>query len=355
MDSSQQPGADEIGVLLVEDDARAAAGIEQALGAGLGNGTRITHARRLSDAGPVLCSRDTACVLLDACRQNGGPLMAIGRIRSLAPDVAIVVLAAERDDELAVAALNLGAQDYLVRSELNPAQLARAVQFAVERKRCERWLVSQALHDPLTGLPNRTLFLDRLGVALDRSRRTNATVAVMFLDVDEFKTVNDSLGHGAGDRVLAGVATELRTMLRPMDTISRFGGDEFTVLVEDVSSESEAAFIAERIGRAAATPIRLEDREVSITVSIGIAMVIDPALAPETVIAQADAAMYRAKRLGRARHEVSVDRAELCVHHRPNVPLARAKARPHARSVKPAPRTVRISDGEPSFRRSRVT
>jgi two-component system cell cycle response regulator len=307
MDSRHQVGAEQIGVLLIEDDDRAAAGIEHALRAGLGGGATISHARRLGDAEHVLRDRDTACVLLDSCRRNGGPLVAIGQIRSLAPDVAIVVIARQRDDELAVAALNLGAQDYLVKSELYPAHLGRAVHFAVERKRCERRLVSQALHDPLTGLPNRTLFLDRLGVALDRSRRTNATVVVMFLDVDDFKTVNDSFGHGAGDSVLAGVAAELRTMLRPMDTISRFGGDEFTVLVEDLSSQSEALWIAERIGRTAQTPIRLADREVSITVSIGITLVPDPTLAPETVIAQADSAMYRAKRLGPARHELFVD------------------------------------------------
>ena len=342
MDLRHTLGAEQTGVLLIEDDARAAAGIEQAIRAGLGSGTTISHARRLSDAEDVLCDRNTACVLVDSIRQHGGPLVAIGQIRRLTPDVAIVVLGAQRDDELAVAALNLGAQDYLVWSELQPAQLGRAVHFAIERKRCERRLVSQALHDPLTGLPNRTLFLDRLRMALDRSRRTNATVAVMFLDVDDFKTVNDTLGHRAGDSVLAGLAAELRTMLRPMDTISRHGGDEFTVLVEDLSGQNEAVLIAERIDRAAQTPTRLADRAVSITVSIGITLVTDPTLAPDIVIAQADSAMYRAKSLGPGRHEVfvgadrdrgvqrgklerelrdAVDRAELCVHYQPNVSL----------------------------------
>lgn len=288
-------------MLLVEDDARTAAGIEQALHAG--RGITVTHARRLREAEQVLRDRTVGCVLLDSCGHDGGPLMAIGRIRRMAPEIAVVVLAGQRDDEMAVAALNLGAQDYLVESELHPAQLARAVHFAIERKRCEVRLVRQALHDPLTGLPNRALFLDRIGAALHRSRRANASVTVMFLDVDDFKLVNDTLGHAAGDRLLSGLAARLTSMLRPMDTIARFGGDEFTVLVEDLSHEEEAVLIAERIGRAAATTIRLEDREVTITVSIGIAMVTDPALAPETVIGQADSAMYRAKRRGQSRYE----------------------------------------------------
>src|SRR5437764_3133345 len=154
-----------------------------------------------------------------------------------------------------------------------------------------------ALHDPLTGLPNRALFLDRLGVALDRSRRTNTAVAVLFLDVDKFKDINDSLGHDAGDKVLVGLADRLRTMLRPMDTVARFGGDEFTFLFEDLSSEREVVLIAERVSRAASAPVILDGRELAVTVSIGIAMVDDPATAVDTVIREADAAMYRAKEL----------------------------------------------------------
>jgi diguanylate cyclase (GGDEF)-like protein len=217
-----------------------------------------------------------------------------------------------------------------------------ALKFAIERKRSEVQLAHQALHDSLTGLPNRALFLDRLGVALDRSRRTSASVAVLFLDVDDFKQVNDTLGHSAGDRLLAGLAERLRKMLRPMDTVARFGGDEFTFLFEELESEREVVLIAERISRVAALPIQLDDGETSITVSIGIAMVADPNIPPETVIREADAAMYRAKELGRSRYELfdeasrqramdrlefesalrhALERAELRVHYQPKVSL----------------------------------
>ncbi len=232
-------------------------------------------------------------------------------------------------------------------SDLNPSILRRSVLAAIERKRSESQLAHRALHDELTGLPNRALFLDRLGVALDRSRRTSASVAVLFLDVDNFKEVNDSLGHAAGDRVLASLAERLRAMLRPMDTVARFGGDEFTFLFEELASEREVVLIAERISRTTSAPIRLEDGEVTVTVSIGIAMVGDPNIPPETMIREADAAMYRAKELGRSRYELfdeasrtramerleleaalrlAVERSELQVHYQPKVSLDAAPA-----------------------------
>ena len=188
------------------------------------------------------------------------------------------MLADRADEDEALAAIRAGAQDYLVKSTLYPALLRRALRYAIERKRSEVRLAHLALHDPLTGLPNRALFLDRLGVALDRSRRTNATVAVLFLDVDNFKSVNDSLGHGAGDQLLVGLADRLRAMLRPMDTVARFGGDEFTFLFEDLAGEREVVLIAERIGRIAGMPLTLEQSEISITVSIGITIVADPTI-----------------------------------------------------------------------------
>jgi len=129
-------------------------------------------------------------------------------------------------------------------------------------------------------------------------------VAVLFLDVDNFKQVNDSLGHAAGDQVLRGMAERLRKMLRPMDTISRYGGDEFTLLFEDMDTEREVVVIAERISHALALPIALNHGHTAVTVSIGVATVSDPDAAPHEVLREADAAMYRAKRSGRSRFEL---------------------------------------------------
>src|SRR5205085_2091313 len=153
------------------------------------DGLVVAHAGQLSDATHELLEHAASCVLLDLS-QPGDRVAAVEQIRTAAPDVPIVVLAGHLDEAEAMLAVKAGAQDYLVRSELSPALLRRSLMYAMERKRLEAQLSHRALHDPLTGLPNRALFLDRLGVALDRSRRNNASIAVLFLDVDNFKQIN---------------------------------------------------------------------------------------------------------------------------------------------------------------------
>jgi diguanylate cyclase (GGDEF)-like protein/PAS domain S-box-containing protein len=174
-----------------------------------------------------------------------------------------------------------------------------------DRKTAEQQLVHQALHDALTGLPNRALFLDRLGLALSRLERRPGLAAVFFLDLDYFKVVNDSLGHSAGDQVLMAVAERLQHCLRDGDTAARLGGDEFAVLCDDLVDEGEAVQIAERLGEAvAARPVPLAGRELVVTVSIGVAFATHSGQRPESLLRDADAAMYRAKERGRARYEL---------------------------------------------------
>jgi diguanylate cyclase (GGDEF)-like protein len=303
-------------------------------------GLVISHAERFEHAARELLDHGASCVLLSIA--GTGDIQSLAYMHSYVPDIPIVVIGDRADEALALHAVGAGAQDYLVMGDLHPTMLRRAVSFAIQRNRSELRLAHEALHDPMTGLPNRALFLDRLAVALDRSQRTSATLAVLFLDVDNFKDVNDSLGHAAGDRLLEGLADRLRTVLRPMDTVARFGGDEFTFLFEDLASEREAILIAERISHTIALPIRLEDRDASITVSIGIAMAGGSEVAPEMVIREADAAMYRAKARGRSRYELfdeslrrrgteriemetalrnAIERSELRVHYQPTVAL----------------------------------
>src|SRR5437764_8447759 len=123
----------------------------------------------------------------------------------------------------------------------------------------------RVLHDPLTDLPNRTLFFDRLELALARLRRHRASIAVLFIDLDNFKVVNDSLGHGAGDALLLELAERLRHAIRPSDTIARFGGDEFVVLCEDIDDARDAVTVAERIVAASAAPFEIAGREMFLT------------------------------------------------------------------------------------------
>jgi diguanylate cyclase (GGDEF)-like protein len=187
------------------------------------------------------------------------------------------------------------------------AQIGTQLGRVLERELARQELTHSALHDPLTGLPNRTLLLDRLQVAL--AQRSRGRVAVVFVDLDHFKLVNDSLGHAAGDRLLCAAATRLRAVLRPGDTVARLGGDEFVVLAESVVDERDAEGLAERIAAALAEPFDLSGEEVFVTASLGIALAegagAERAEADaHSLLRDADAAMYRAKEDGRARHEM---------------------------------------------------
>jgi diguanylate cyclase (GGDEF)-like protein len=169
-------------------------------------------------------------------------------------------------------------------------------------------LAHQASHDSLTGLPNRTLFLDRLEHALARARRSHAELAVVFLDLDDFKLVNDTQGHEAGDRLLLTLAPRLSAALRPADTIARFGGDEFVVLCEDLADEDDALHIARRMANACSRPVTIAGHEYAVTVSAGVAMARPGQGATASdLLRDADAAMYRAKSIGKGQIEVFDD------------------------------------------------
>jgi diguanylate cyclase (GGDEF)-like protein/PAS domain S-box-containing protein len=170
-----------------------------------------------------------------------------------------------------------------------------------DRKRNEDRLHYRAHHDPLTGLPNRTLGLDRLTLAMAAARRGRAMVAVMFVDLDRFKPVNDELGHEAGDIVLREVATRLLSCVRETDTVCRFGGDEFLVIVTNASTESAAVTVADHILEAVARPYSIYGRKVEISASVGIALYPLHGEDPADLVRQSDSAMYIAKREGRNR------------------------------------------------------
>ncbi len=181
--------------------------------------------------------------------------------------------------------------------------LANVLADALERQAVEDAIRERAVHDPLTGLPNRVLFVDRLEHALARLGRRDSLAAILFLDLDHFKLVNDSLGHHVGDELLAAAAPRLKHALRGSDTVARFGGDEFGILLEDIASERDAIDTAERIAATFARPFVLSGSEHFVTTSIGIALATGGERADD-LIRDADAAMYRAKDRGRARYEV---------------------------------------------------
>jgi diguanylate cyclase (GGDEF)-like protein len=236
-----------------------------------------------------------------------------------------------------------GAQDYLIKGQVDASLLSRSINYAIERKRAEVELAHQALHDALTGLPNRALFYDRLGQALNRVGRHSTAAAVLFLDLDRFKVVNDSLGHSAGDKLLVAVAERLSRVLRAGDTAARFGGDEFVILCEDISGERQAIAITGRIAAELSAPFSIDNDEVFVHTSVGIALATQAGARPEALIRDADAAMYRAKERGGGVYEVfddqmreravrrmetenalhrALDRGEFVMHYQPILNMA---------------------------------
>jgi diguanylate cyclase (GGDEF)-like protein len=221
--------------------------------------------------------------------------------------------------------------------------LARLHAADRERRHAEEQLEHLAHHDPLTGLPNRSLFHDRLGQAIARAHRSGRLVALMFLDLDRFKQINDTLGHEAGDRVLQVAAARLRAHLREGDSVSRLGGDEFTVLLEDVEGSDQVRGVAHKLLRAFAEPVALEGRDFYVTLSLGIALYPRDGPDADTLIKHADTAMYQAKSEGRDNFQFylpdmgaaaserltlegslrqALERGELLLHYQPVVRLA---------------------------------
>jgi diguanylate cyclase (GGDEF)-like protein/PAS domain S-box-containing protein len=172
------------------------------------------------------------------------------------------------------------------------------------RKASEFILQQQAFTDPLTGIANRTVFLDRLGHALKRLERRKGIVSVLFLDLDRFKVINDSMGHRAGDKMLLALAERLHRIVRPADTLARLGGDEFAIIVEDISSPDVAVNLGNRIIKEGREPFKVGEEEFVCTISVGVAETSDPRHSAEDLLKEADLALYRAKDRGRDRAEM---------------------------------------------------
>jgi len=211
----------------------------------------------------------------------------------------LIMLTDQADCVVDTEAIKVVAADSLVKDQINSTLLERSIRYAIERKRTDERMAFLAQYDSLTGLANRSLFKDLLALALARAERNGKHVALMFLDLDRFKIINDSLGHDGGDQVLKVVAERLRSRMRKSDTVARLGGDEFTVILEGIGTVQDATNVAQELLQIVAKPIMVQDQELFVTPSIGIAIHPQYGKDSETLIKNADMAMYRAKRQGR--------------------------------------------------------
>jgi diguanylate cyclase (GGDEF)-like protein len=250
---------------------------------------------------PILKQRNFDAILMAMAPAGASALEAISALELTAPETPVLALAASPETLLGEMVLRSGADDCLFEPDLDGQALFRAIRFARERRRRLANLVRRAWTDALTGLPNRALLADRLANMVARAKRHDTLVGVLFIDLDGFKQVNDSLGHAAGDLLLQRVAERLTATLREGDTVARVGGDEFVVAVDNLRRAADAESLAANIQAQIEHPFRIQGNPVQISASIGIAFLGQDAHDTDGLLRHADAAMYRAKR-ARATH-----------------------------------------------------
>jgi len=271
---------DRLNILLVEDSSGDSRLIKELLAESKTVAFDLKRVERLTMALDLLVMRPFDVVLLDLALPDSFGLESLG-----------------------LQATQAGAQDYLVKGQVSSQLLIRSIRYSIERKRFERRLEYLATHDDLTGLPNRQLFNYTLGLALERARReqhdseTSSKVAVMLLDLDNFKLVNDTFGHIQGDKLLCAAAGRLKSCMRKSDTFARMGGDEFTLVVEHLSTPLDSVATAQKVLAALSEPFDLDGTILKTTASIGISIYPNDGTNPESLLQYADIAMYRAKQI----------------------------------------------------------
>ncbi|HEY8963714.1 MAG TPA: GGDEF domain-containing response regulator [Alphaproteobacteria bacterium] len=287
-----------LSILIVDDSADDRDYFARLLEKGSPGYWAIQTAASANDCFTFLDQQKFDCVLLDYNLPAKDGLRVLNEIRLRWPDLPVIMLTGEGNENIAVQALKSGAQDYMPKGSITADSLSSLIKAAMDRKQQEMAFLYQANHDDLTGLANRRMFVDRLQHAFLRSQRTGSSLALLYLDLDGFKGVNDTHGHAAGDALLQQVAQRIVDSLREYDTPARLGGDEFAVLLEDLPGDGvdRSALVAQRtIQSITGVSYAIEGHDVEIGVSLGIALYPLMAKTPEGLFKLADKAMYAAK------------------------------------------------------------
>lgn len=302
--SGADTGVAGLHVLLLEPDETSATSLANLLWAASSKPVEIRHAVSLQGGLALLHERCPDAVITELELTDSAGNETLDQLLAAEPHLPIVVLAEGEDDGFALELLKHGAQDYLVKGRSDGALVLKTLRYAIERKESEQHLTFLSHYDRLTGLANRELFRDRLHQAMARAERSGQLVALMFIDLDRFKAVNDTLGHLAGDELLIEVAERLKAAVRRSDTIARLGGDEFTVVVEGLSDTVDAETICAKILRSLARPFLIQNHEIYVTGSIGVTFFPIDDTDLNRLLRNADAAMYRAKEEGRNKYHL---------------------------------------------------
>lgn len=270
---------------------------------------KVIHQETLKTALACLQKTHFDILLVDLSLPDSQGLDTVKKICEIAPTIPFIVLSGLADEKIATAAVKEGAQDYLLKGNVDSQLLFRSIQYAIERKKNDLQLKQLAYFDPITDLANRYYFMQLLKQMLNMARRYHWLTAILFIDLNGFKLINDTFGHESGDRLLKTVANRLSS--RSSDIVSRFGGDEFVIVLNKVKNISEVSLFAQKILKKIKEPITVNDHQTCITASIGISLFPHDGTDLKTLLKKADMAMYRAKETGKGNYhffEATIDK-----------------------------------------------
>ena len=308
-DATSETSAGEcISLILVVEDDLTANRLDEMLSRPEGARYEITRVPRVEEALLKLQDGPYDAMLIDLSVHEGYGLDSLMRASAATRSIPIVVLTYQRDEATALKAARAGAQDYLTKGEVTPDLLSRTLLHAIERHRILQDLTEAkqkqrflATHDTLTELPNRYWFMEQLQTQMRTAERQHQQLAVMFFDLDGFKSVNDNLGHAVGDELLIDVAKRLRKCIRKRDLVARIGGDEFLAAIQDVPNETAPIVVADNIRQEIEKPYHIDGNECWISASVGIAIFPQHGSNADQLIQSADTAMYEVKTSGKNR------------------------------------------------------
>lgn len=261
----------------------------------------LIHVSTLAEAQEKISKIELDLVLLDLSLPDGYKLEGVKRICTMYPNIPVIVLTGLKDDQISIDAIKIGAQDYMVKDQIDEYILAKAIRYAIERKKMDLKFQHLASHDFLTNLPNRNCLMEQVDLSIERTNRRieedeNAKVVFILFDLNGFKNINDTYGHLIGDLLLIQVAERLKNSIRMIDTVARLGGDEFGVLFEINHGELNTIFtIKEKINTIFSEPFKVNDIEIEITTSMGLSIYPDDGRTFEELYITADNDMYKTK------------------------------------------------------------